>query len=105
MQKGELEKLHHGTVSINEKTKGGQEEKMKHPVIHYQLPHTKGDLLEAAYDIPADFFNRHLPDTEAMSDRIILRLLSSPQMDFDEIYESTATFSKVWPKRNILEGH
>jgi len=68
---------------------------MKYPVIHYQLPHTMGDLLEAAYDIPADFFNQHLPGTEAMSDRITSRLLSSLQMDFDEIYESTVTFSKI----------
>jgi len=78
---------------------------MKHPIIHYQVPRTRGDLLEAAYDIPADFSNRHLPGIEAMSDRLTLRLLSSLQMDFDEIYESTVTFSKIWPKRNVLEGH
>lgn len=95
-------------MSINEKTKSDQEEKIKHPINLITIGHFTPEvvnLLGAAYNILADFLNRHLPGTEAMSGRLISRLLSSPQMDFDEIYESTVTFSKIWPKRNILEGH
>lgn len=62
-------------------------------------------LLGAKYDIPADFFNRHLPGTEAISGRLISRLTSSVQIDFDEIYESIATFKSMWPDKDPSYGH
>jgi hypothetical protein len=62
-------------------------------------------LLGGMYDIPADFFNQHLPGTEAISGRLISRLSSSVQIDFDELYESTYTFDELWPGRDIIDGH
>jgi len=62
-------------------------------------------MLGAHFDIPADFFNRHLPGTEAISGRLISRLPSSVQIDLDELYESTATFKSMWPNRDPNDGH
>jgi len=62
-------------------------------------------MLGAHFDIPADFFNRHLPGTEAMSGRLISRSPSSLQIDLDELYESTATFKSMWPNRHPCFGH
>jgi len=62
-------------------------------------------LLGGIYDIPADFFNRHLPGTEAISGRLISQLPSSVQIDFDELYESTATFKSMWPNKKPNYGH
>jgi hypothetical protein len=64
-------------------------------------------LLGGLYDIPGDFFNSHLPGTEAISGRLISRLTSAPQIDFDELYESPDTFDKLWggTDRDILDGH
>lgn len=62
-------------------------------------------LLGGLYDIPADFFNRHLPGTEAISGRLISRLPSSVQIDFGELYESKDTFDELWPGRDIVDGH
>jgi hypothetical protein len=62
-------------------------------------------LLGGMYDIPADFFNRHLPGTEAISGRLISRLPSSVQIDFGELYESDNTFDELWPGRDIVDGH
>jgi hypothetical protein len=55
-------------------------------------------LLGAKYDIGADFFNRHLPGTEALSGKLISRLPSSIQVEFDELYESTKRFRDLWPR-------
>jgi hypothetical protein len=54
-------------------------------------------LLGAQYDISADFFNRHLPGTEALSGRLISRLPSCLQIDLDELYESNMEFGELWP--------
>jgi hypothetical protein len=62
-------------------------------------------LLGGIYDIAADFFNRHLPGTEAISGRLISRLPSTVQIDFDELYEGTKQFSHLFPSSNDLEGH
>jgi hypothetical protein len=62
-------------------------------------------LLGAIYDIPADFFNRHLPGTEAISGRLISRLPSSVQIGLDELYESTTTFKSMWPDKTPGDGH
>jgi len=62
-------------------------------------------LLGGKYNLPADFFNRHLPGTEAISGRLISRLPSSVQIDFDELYESDNLFSDIWQKSNIRDGH
>lgn len=62
-------------------------------------------LLGGIFDIEADFFNRHLPGTEAISGRLISRLPSSVQIDFDELYESTNTFSDIWKGREKQDGH
>jgi len=56
-------------------------------------------LLGGLYDIPADFFNRHLPGTEAISGRLLSRLPSSLQIDFDELYEATKTFQEIWQRK------
>jgi len=60
-------------------------------------------LLGAKFKISADFFNRHLPGTEAISGRLVSRLPSSVQIDFDELYESRVTFKDLWP--NVKEEH
>ncbi|KAK4445681.1 hypothetical protein QBC34DRAFT_441512 [Podospora aff. communis PSN243] len=62
-------------------------------------------LLGGRYDIPGDFFNRHLPGTEAISGRLISRLTSALQVDFDELYESSEKFSDLWRGWNMLDGH
>jgi hypothetical protein len=62
-------------------------------------------LLGSTYNISADFFNRHLPGTEALSGKLISRLSSSIQVEFDELYESPHEFSKYWGTRHAQEGH
>ena len=69
-------------------------------------------LLGAKFKISADFFNRHLPGTEAISGRLISRLPSAVQIDFDELYESRLTFSELFPDVKVddtddlaMEGH
>jgi hypothetical protein len=62
-------------------------------------------LLGAQYDISADFFNRHLPGTEAMSGRLISRLPSCLQIDLDELYESSVEFGELWPGQEPRYGH
>jgi hypothetical protein len=68
-------------------------------------------LLGARFDIPADFFNRYLPGTEAISGRLISRLPSSIQIDLDELYESTKEFEDWfgplgWCGRHLVsDGH
>ena len=63
-------------------------------------------LLGAAYDISADFFNRHLPGTEAVSGRLISRLPSSLQIDLDELYEGEKEFAELWPQGDVYkDGH
>jgi hypothetical protein len=62
-------------------------------------------LLGGIYDIAADFFNRHLPGTEAISGRLISRLPSTVQLDFDEIYEGTQTFSELFPNSDGVKGY
>ena len=68
-------------------------------------------LLGARFDIPADFFNRHLPGTEAISGRLISRLPSSIQIDLDELYESSEEFEHWfgrlgWGGRHLVsDGH
>jgi hypothetical protein len=54
-------------------------------------------LLGAHFDISADFFNRHLPGTEAISGRLTSQLPSSVQIDFDELYESQLEFRDFSP--------
>ncbi|KAH0559167.1 hypothetical protein GP486_004298 [Trichoglossum hirsutum] len=58
-------------------------------------------LLGAKFKISADFFNRHLPGTEAISGRLVSRLPSSVQIDFDELYESAVEFKNIAP--NVKE--
>jgi hypothetical protein len=62
-------------------------------------------LLGGVYDIAADFFNRHLPGTEAISGRLISRLPSTVQIDLDELYEGTKTFSHLFPGDDSLKGY
>ena len=64
-------------------------------------------LLGGKFKISADFFNRHLPGTEPISGRLISRLPSSVQIDFDELYESRLEFEALWPgdKDAIELGH
>jgi hypothetical protein len=69
-------------------------------------------LLGAKFKISADFFNRHLPGTEAISGRLISRLPSAVQIDFDELYESRVTFCELFPGAKVknqddlaMEGH
>jgi hypothetical protein len=62
-------------------------------------------LLGGKFNIPADFFNRHLPGTEPISGRLISRLPSSVQIDFDELYESDKTFQELFPGLVIEDGH
>ena len=62
-------------------------------------------LLGSTYNISADFFNRHLPGTEALSGKLISRLSSSIQVEFDELYESLHEFSKYWGARDAQDGH
>ncbi|KIW35071.1 uncharacterized protein PV07_01792 [Cladophialophora immunda] len=69
-------------------------------------------LLGAKFQISADFFNRHLPGTEAISGRLVSRLPSSVQIDFDEIYESSLRAGELWPEAKLdtqddyaIEGH
>jgi hypothetical protein len=62
-------------------------------------------LLGGIYDIAADFFNRHLPGTEAISGRLISRLPSTVQIDFDELYEGTKSFSYLFPKSDDVKGY
>lgn len=62
-------------------------------------------LLGGIYDISADFFNRHLPGTEAMSGRLISRLPSTVQIDLDELYEGTKPFSYYFDGINERHGH
>lgn len=62
-------------------------------------------LLGGLYNMPPDFFNRHLPGTEAISGRLISRLPSSVQIDLDELYESTEALPKLWPNMKIEDGH
>jgi hypothetical protein len=62
-------------------------------------------LLGGTYNIPADFFNRHLPGTEPISGRLISRLPSSVQIDFDELYESDQTFKELFEEFEIEDGH
>lgn len=54
-------------------------------------------LLGGKFNISADFFNRHLPGTEAISGKLLSRLPSSVQIDFDELYESRLEFDDLWP--------
>ena len=69
-------------------------------------------LLGAKFHISADFFNRNLPGTEAISGRLVSRLPSSVQIDFDEIYESSLSAREIWPEARLdtqddyaIEGH
>jgi hypothetical protein len=54
-------------------------------------------LLGGKFKISAGFFNSHLPGTEPISGRLIYRLPSSVQIDFDELYESRLEFEELWP--------
>jgi hypothetical protein len=76
-----------------------------HLITVSHLSPNVANLLGGMYDIPADFFNRHPPGTEAISGRLISRLPSSVQIDFGELYESTVTFDELWPGRDIVDGH
>jgi hypothetical protein len=62
-------------------------------------------LLGGVYGIAADFFNRHLPGTEAISGRLISRLPSTVQIDFDDLYEGVNTFYDLFGKTDEMEGH
>ncbi len=63
-------------------------------------------LLGSKFNISADFFNRHLPGTEAISGRLISRLPSAVQIDMDELYESYQAFDELWPNYKVVEaGH
>jgi hypothetical protein len=63
-------------------------------------------LLGSKFKISADFFNRHLPGTEAISGRLISRLPSAVQIDLDELYESHNTFEDIWDTNDPLRyGH
>ncbi|KAK1749746.1 hypothetical protein QBC47DRAFT_365808 [Echria macrotheca] len=62
-------------------------------------------LLGGLYDIPGDFFNRHLPGTEAISGRLISMVTSALQIDFDELYEARDTFDDLWKGFDTLDGH
>ncbi|KAK0716297.1 hypothetical protein B0H67DRAFT_260872 [Lasiosphaeris hirsuta] len=65
-------------------------------------------MLGGIYDIHADFFNRHLPGTEAISGRLLSRVPSAIQIEFDELYEARDPFEKIWrvaEKPGGLQGH
>ena len=62
-------------------------------------------MLGGVYDIAADFFNRHLPGTEAISGRLISRLPSTLQIDFDELYEGVNTFYDLFAETDERTGH
>jgi len=65
-------------------------------------------LLGGIYDIHADFFNRHLPGTEAISGRLLSRVPSAIQIEFDELYEARDTFEKIWrvaEEPGGIQGH
>jgi len=64
-------------------------------------------LIGGKFNIPADFFNRHLPGTEAISGRLISRLPSSVQIDFSELYETTQTFEELFGEGGleVQKGH
>lgn len=63
-------------------------------------------LLGSKFKISADFFNRHLPGTEAISGRLISRLPSATQIDLDELYESQNTFEEIWGTNDPVKyGH
>lgn len=102
-------------IEAKEEKKGATQDKQASDEVYLTLPcrvitvnHLSPNvakLLGGLYDIPADFFNRHLPGTEAISGRLISRLPSSVQIDFGELYESTDTFDELWPHHDILDGH
>jgi Mg2+ and Co2+ transporter CorA len=96
-------------AGINQDDEGEFEEYLEHSpcrliTVNHLSPNV-AKLLGGLYDIPADFFNRHLPGTEAISGRLISRLPSSVQVDFDELYEGRDSFDELWPNRKIIEGH
>jgi hypothetical protein len=59
-------------------------------------------LLRSKFKISADFFNRHLPGTGAISGRLISHLPSAVQIDLDELYESHNTFEDIWNTNDPL---
>lgn len=61
-------------------------------------------LLGGIYDIHADFFNRHLPGTEAIAGRLLSRVPSAIQIEFDELYEAHSTFKGIWESDEMPEG-
>jgi hypothetical protein len=86
--------------------------KICHLITVKHLSPRVAKLLGAKFKISADFFNRHLPGTEAISGRLISRLPSGVQIDFDELYESRLTFSELFPDAKVedqddlaMEGH
>jgi len=61
-------------------------------------------LLGGIYDIHADFFNRHLPGTEAIAGRLLSRVPSAIQIEFDELYEAHNTFEDIWGAVEMPQG-
>lgn len=97
-----------GTEDVDDSDLEDDSDHMRKPCRLITVEHLSANvakLLGGVYDVPADFFNRHLPGTEALSGRLISRLPSSVQIDFDELYESSKSFSDVWPNHDILDGH
>lgn len=78
---------------------------MYHVITVSHLSPKVARLLGAKFDIPADFFNRHLPGTEAISGRLISRLPSSIQIDLDELYESTEEFKDLFGRPGWCGPH
>src|SRR5205823_1059494 len=63
-------------------------------------------LLGGLYNIHADFFNRHFPGTEAISGRLLSRVSSAIQIEFDELYETNADFQSLWGQLgHDMNGH
>jgi len=89
----------------HETSSGDQDVRLCRLITVNHLSANVAKLLGSRYDIPGDFFNRHLPGTEAISGRLISRLTSALQVDFDELYESSEPFSNLWEGWHRLDGH
>lgn len=77
------------------KTKHNAEEDPNHPCRIITVSHLSPNvakLLGKKFNISADFFNRHLPGTDAISKRLISRLPSAVQIDLDKLYKSYEAF-------------
>lgn len=90
----------------DESSRTEPKDRICHVITVSHLSSSVAKLLGGKYNIPADFFNRHLPGTEALSGRLISRLPSSVQIDFQEIYEGVDSFQdELFKHRNVQDGH